>query len=179
VSNPFLAHLPRQAERTMSGSNAASNAIHGKPANIKVWTSLINEGRIISAVGYTASGVGGKLMSSSEPITADMLKDALQSLDALAVQEYAERLDQILTDDSRSLEARLWRIGRLAAIEVKRPFASPIPIEESVQRETLTGARRAWVLRKNEPAVPRPDLWQYRLLESLSKTHRPPGVLTY
>jgi hypothetical protein len=103
----------------------------------------------------------------SQSISAHTLTDAFHVLNDLAKEEYGSDLEFILKDNSRGLEDRLWRIGRLAAVEVKRPFAKAVDDSDMPEGwKSMTGARRAWILKQNEPSAAHPDLWQYRLLES-------------
>ena len=88
---------------------------------------------------------------------------ATMQLEDLSLAEYRASLAAVLDDPSRSLEDRLWRIGRLIGIAVKQPFAEPVDIEPG---RSATGARRGWVLHPESVASAQ-DSWQYKLVVGL------------
>ena len=65
-------------------------------------------------------------------------------LNDLAKEEYGSDLGFILKDNFRALEDRLWRIGRLAAVDVKRPFAKAVDDSDMASRGPLEAGRAQW-----------------------------------
>jgi hypothetical protein len=94
------------------------------------------------------------------------LRQAIGILDTLSQEEYGATIAEVLSDSSCSQEDRLWRVGRLVGITVKKPFAKdPTPIDDPSQSKT--GARRVWALDPESLERPAEDLWQYRLVSGL------------
>ena len=103
-------------------------------------------------------------MSGREAIADSDLADAVGRLDYLSWAEYGVSLVDVLGDPAHTQTDRLWRLGRLAGIAVKEPFARPLQIKAS---QSATGARWAWELDPKVTANPPTNTWQFLLLASL------------
>ncbi|WP_406340335.1 hypothetical protein [Streptomyces sp. NBC_00648] len=131
-------------------------------------------------------------------ITDEALAQAIKDLEGLAQAEYGMTLDELFADDTpvkgrttaenrgvRETRDAVWRVGRLVGITVKEPFADPVDPRVRPHSQTpelrnwssQTGASRAWVL--TPPEAPRPELWQYRLLQGFLREEKPIGELDW
>jgi hypothetical protein len=124
-------------------------------------------------------------MPETAQISDDALRGALQELEKLAKDEYGATLNGLFADDQpvpdsedqsrniRDSHDAFWRVGRLAGITVKEPFATAR--KRQPKEESQTGARRVWNLNGAALASEHPDWWQYRLIAGFLATDNPTG----
>jgi hypothetical protein len=113
---------------------------------------------------------------------------AFRDFDKLAQEEYGASVEELLANDRRwdggdyeYLDApyphdALWRIGRLAGIAIKRPFALPREYDSESDGVSQTGAARYWELVDEATFLDSPARGpEYQLVERFLSHEEPVG----
>jgi hypothetical protein len=95
-------------------------------------------------------------------MTLEELEEALRGLDELARREYGESLSQVAARPGHNDEMRLFRLGRLIGVELKRPFAKEVPLPSPAP---YSAARFKWEL--DDSKFQDHSAWQYKAVEAL------------
>lgn len=119
------------------------------------------------------------------------LRDAIGELQTLASEEYGASLEELIENDrpwdggeyeylrEPDYADALWRLGRLAGIALKKPFANEGPIDDTGPI-SQTGALRRWELRDHEALLADlPTGPEYRLIQRFISVEPATGELDW